>query len=95
MKLTFCSADNADYARQWVEQSEILAGKYTVEEKKARIPLMMNVEKIRLAFREPEKVAEFFALESRWLASRQTTSGLGSWFNMSVAGTSGSSFRLP
>ena len=53
MKLTFCSAKDAEYARQWVEQSEVLAGKYAVEEKKARIPLMMNVEKVRLAFRDP------------------------------------------
>ena len=44
-----------------------MAGKYAVEEKKARIPLMMNVERIWLAFRDPAKVAEFFALEAKYL----------------------------
>ena len=67
MRLTFCSADNAKLARQWVEQSETLAGKYLVEEKKARLFLMMIMEKIRLAYRNQGKVREFFALEARYL----------------------------
>ena len=67
MKLTFCSAADAEYARKWVQTSEDLAAKYAVEEKKARIPMMMNVEKIRLAFRDPEKVKDFFDLEAKFI----------------------------
>ena len=73
MKLTFCSADDAEYARKWIEASEKLAGKYTVEEKKARTPMMMNVEKIRLASRDPEKVKDFFFLEARFLPGASFT----------------------
>ena len=67
MKLTFCSAKDAEYVREWIGRSEDLAGKYEVVEKKARIPMMMNVEKIRLAFRNPAKVKEFFDLEAECL----------------------------
>ena len=44
MKLTFCSVGDAEYARKEIESSETLAGKYQVEEKRARVPLMMNME---------------------------------------------------
>ena len=67
MKLTFCSASDTEYVRTWIGKSEDLAGKYVVVEKRPRVPLMLNVQKIRLAFWNPEKVTEFFDLEAKYL----------------------------
>ena len=66
MKLSFCSAGDAEYERKWIEQDKAMA-KYMIEEKKARVPLMINVEKIQLAYRDTEKIRKFFALKARYL----------------------------
>ena len=52
------SAEDAEYARQWVEQDEHIAGKYLVEEKRARV---------RLAYDVLSEVKEFFAIKGRCL----------------------------
>ena len=62
MKLTFCLAGDAEYAKKWIKQDKDMA-KYMIEEKKARVTLMINVENIRLAYQDAEKVRAFFALE--------------------------------
>ena len=67
MKLVLGSAEEAEYVRKWIERDPAVAKKYTVEEKKARVPLLINAERIRLPFRNQVKVKEFFALEARYL----------------------------
>ena len=67
MKLTLHSADYADYARKWIERNKDMVKKYMVEEKRARVPLMINVERIRLAYQILGKIREFFALETECL----------------------------